>query len=242
MHTFNRFTFIKLTPQKKGILSCERRLADTAISPDISLATHFPHQIYFFAKIIFLLSLNPTCYNLTDEHLFFCSHKYMKILRISLIAIVSLVLLGVASFYVDYYYYSWTSFVKPFGCEYKYIGPVKVPLEQQSYDSTQIGEKSKLNSSYESVYYDVSRVSVASVFNNVRYVIRIESYNTSVGKLTEASFYNDSDNKNDSKTTSDYYIIQNINQMIDEMPLTVAQKAELKSKVTVRCSSGIRFP
>jgi hypothetical protein len=164
----------------------------------------------------------------------------MKMLKISLIGIIGLVLLGVVAFYVDYYYYSWTSFIQPFGCQYKYIGPVKVPLEQ-NYNPIQIGEQSKLNPNFESVYYDISRVSVVSVFNRIKYIIRIEKYNTSVGKFTEVSYYNESD-KNESKTTPDYHVLQNINQMIDEMPLTDIQKHELKNKATVRCWSGHRFP
>ncbi len=175
----------------------------------------------------------------------------MKMLKIALIAIISLVLLGVVVFYVDYYYYSWTSFVQPFGCRYKEIGYSEMSLEQK-YNLSELAENISSKPNYNLHYDPVTKsgLSVSRIFNNVSYTIQFSSYNLLGVGYNKVSFSNtlttdiDISNvkQNEVYTTPNYYILQNINQMIDEMPLDDSQKSELKSKVTVRCWSGIRFP
>jgi hypothetical protein len=173
----------------------------------------------------------------------------MKMLKISLIAVVSLVLLGVVAFYVDYYYYSWTSFIQPFGCEYKSIGPSGVTLEQV-YDLDVLVEKLRPDSNYLVNHKNKYSLTVSRIFRNVNYTIHFSGHNSEKGVYYDLSYSNGHFNLNSNEgtkqnevyTTPDYYILQNINQMIDEMPLTDIQKQELKNKVTVRCWSGHRFP
>jgi hypothetical protein len=160
----------------------------------------------------------------------------MKMLKISLIAIVSFVLLGVVAFYVDYYFYSWTSFVNPFGCRCKQIRVKHVPdkknnILEQNYDLVKIGKAVESDGNYKEFYFDLMRLSVSRKFSNVTYNIRIDQHKASIGSYLDIYFSNDYTDK----TTPNYFIQQNINQMIDELPLSSEQKEELKSKVTVSC-------
>ncbi len=73
----------------------------------------------------------------------------MKMLKIILIAMVGLMVLGLISMAVDYYFYSWTSHIQPFGCKYKSIG-VRLDNDKlkQEYNLIQIGEAIKSNPNY----------------------------------------------------------------------------------------------
>ena len=168
-------------------------------------------------------------------------------LKIISILFVGLVLLGVISIAVDYYYYSWTSFVRPFGCEYKNIRAIyqQEKLEQE-YDLSQIAEKlqSDPRSNFK-IILSGGGLGVSQMFNDVKYVIGFQEYNSINGKYTKVNFHNinsDSYNnyslsrKGEKPTTPDQYIRNNIYQMINEMPLNEAQKDELKSKVQISCS------
>ena len=155
------------------------------------------------------------------------------LIKIALLGTVGLVLLGAVAFYVNYYYYSWTSFVHPFGCRCKQITGKNTNRLEQTYDLVKIGEQAKSSDKYESVYYNQRRVSATRVYGSVKYIVRIDYYTTSTGNFFELSVghgYTE-----EPKTTPNYYIQQNINQMIDEMPLSNEQKEDLKGKVTVDC-------
>ncbi len=184
-------------------------------------------------------------------------------LKIAFIITVSLAVLGVISLAVDYYFYSWTAFIKPFGCEYKSIGTVFTigisddrdrNLEQQ-YDLIQIGDAIKSNPNYRLVAprgqepYNKGSLSVSRMFGDVKYNIRIDKGRTSLGEFTKIGFsnpYSEVYNKDlpfggEKSTIPNYYIKNNINQMIDEMPLNDDQKKELKEKVQISCSPTSRF-
>jgi hypothetical protein len=173
------------------------------------------------------------------------------LLKFTLAGIVGLVLLGVIAFYVDYYYYSWTSFVQPFGCRYKEIGYSEVSLEQK-YDLLELAENMNSNPKYNLHYDSVTKssLSVSRIFNDVSYTIQFSSYNLPGRGYNKVSFSNtltididtSSIKQSETSITPNYYIIKNISRMIDEMPLTDIQKEELKNNVVVRCWSGVRFP
>jgi hypothetical protein len=174
----------------------------------------------------------------------------MKMLKIILITIVGLALLSVISVAVDYYFYSWTSFVKPFGCEYKSIGVRKDndKLEQE-YDLVQIGNEIKINPNYTiESWYNEKRLFISRMFGDIRYNIHIEKYTSGNYKFTKSYFSNYNSNSpkpssphGEKPTTPTHYIKSNIYQMIEEMPLTDAQKDELKSKVQISCSPATKL-
>ena len=86
------------------------------------------------------------------------------LIKIALLGTVSLVLIGVVAFYVDYYFYSWTSFVNPFGCRCKAITGKTTDLLEQTYDLVKIGEDSKLSDKYENIYYHQRRFSATRIY------------------------------------------------------------------------------
>jgi hypothetical protein len=168
------------------------------------------------------------------------------LLKFTLIGIVGLVILSVVAFYIDYYYYSWTSYANPFGCRYKMI---KVKRDssnrnnsilEQNYDLLKIGNAVKLDNKYHDVYFNAHRLSVSRNFDNIIYSISFGYHTTSTGNYFDVNFSNGNNTPELDKTTPDYYILQNIEKMIDEMPLNSEQKEELKSKVTVSCMTDWR--
>jgi hypothetical protein len=168
----------------------------------------------------------------------------MKMLKFALITIVVLVITSIVAFYVNYYHYSWTSFINPFGCSCKEIRVksvgigIKNAVLAQQYDLVKLGNETKVNPNY-GVYYDLRRFSATRNFGEVKYIIRIDYYPTSMGNFYEV--YYSHDNTSEPKTTPSAYIRKNINQMIDEMPLNDEQKIELKSKVTVSCRQTLQL-
>ena len=170
-------------------------------------------------------------------------------LKITLIAIAGLIILGAASLAIDYYLYSWTSFIKPLGCKHKsiYVEPNNNQLKLE-YDMIQIGNEIKTNPNYkiEKPYiaielYTERSLMVSRMYGDVKYNIWFEKGRTSDGTFTVVNFNNyNSDalnnsslNKREKPTTPNYSIKKNIYQMIDEMPFNDAQKSELKSKVEI---------
>jgi hypothetical protein len=157
----------------------------------------------------------------------------MKMLKFALITIVVLIITSIAALFINYYFYSWTSFINPFGCSCKEIAPKETMLEQE-YDLIKIGESTKLDTRYNTAYRS-SRFSTSRSFADVKYTIRIDYRPPSTGNYYEVYFSNG--NTSELKTTPNAYIRRNINQMIDEMPLNDEQKTELKSKVRIDCRS-----
>lgn len=172
-------------------------------------------------------------------------------LKITLILLIGLVVLGVISLMVDYYFYSWTSFVRPFGCEYKNIRVVyKHEKLEQEYDLTQIKNNIKSNPNYQielpysGELQNESTLKISRMFGNVKYNIGLWKHTRPDEKFTRVEFDNfGSDFRNNAPSptgeqpsTPNHYIENNIYQMIDEMPLTDAQKSELKAKVQIGCS------
>ncbi len=177
-------------------------------------------------------------------------------LKIILILIISLILLSVVSIAVNYYLYSWTSFVRPFGCEHKNIRAIyQQERLEQDYDLIQIGNNIKSNPSYKFEFPDTGNpfgenwLEISRMFGNVKYKVRFEKHTNSSKKYTKIEFSNlnfDYSQKitfpnGEKPTTPNRYIENNIYQMIDEMPLSDAQKNELKSKVIIACSPTVKI-
>lgn len=170
----------------------------------------------------------------------------MKMLKMALVGIFGLVLFGVIAFYVDYYFYSWTSFVHPFGCNYKQIRVKSVPdkknnILEQNYDLIKIGNLIESDAKYDKTYYNAGRVFASRKFDDIVYGIRIDYHNFSTENYFNVEFSNGNNTPQLGKTTPDYYIKRNINKMIDEMPLNDEQKSEIKNKVTVGCRNDNWF-
>lgn len=174
----------------------------------------------------------------------------MKMLKIILPVIASLILLGIALSLLNYYFYSWTSFVQPFGCEYKYIHATnKQDKLEQKYDLRQIASKLRSNPQPKfEVHFSNGSLGVSRKLGNVKYNIGFQKHNSSSGKFTKIDFHNfnfELNNKPSPKgeplTTPNYHIKSNIFQMINEMPLNDIQKKELKEKVQISCSSEAKL-
>lgn len=120
----------------------------------------------------------------------------------------------------------------------------------QEYDLIQIGNEIKLNPNYIDIFSSETGLFASRMFGNVKYNIRIRKGVTSLGKFTEVGFSNFNSEfhnnlpslQGEVKTTPNYYIENNITQMIDEMPLNDAQKKELRGKVKISCRTTWNFP
>ena len=173
----------------------------------------------------------------------------MKMLKISLIAVVSLVVLGIALSFVNYYVYSWATYFLPFGCEYKSINAkYDDKYLEQEYDLIKIGEQIKLNPNYKLEKPPTkSSLTISRMYGDVKYNIGIGKIKTSDGSITKIVFSNfnfdamnnSRSNRGEKSITPNYYIEKNIYQMIDEMPLDDAQKKELKEKVEIGCKPSV---
>jgi hypothetical protein len=164
----------------------------------------------------------------------------MKMLKFALITIVVLVITSIVAFYVNYYHYSWTSFINPFGCSCKEIGVrYDKKVLDQTYDLEKIYEIIKSDEKYEETFYNGYLFKVARNFDNVLYGLSFSSYKTSTESYYKITISNGV--QSHTKTTPNNLLRKNINQMIDEMPLNDAQKEDLKSKVTVGCRSTIQL-
>jgi hypothetical protein len=167
----------------------------------------------------------------------------MKMLKFALITIVVLIITSIVAFYVNYYHYSWTSFINPFGCSCKKVSVKFAGVDKrneiltQQYDLQKIYQGTKSNDKYKSVFFNGHSLGIERKFNDVVYKIHFSSTISSSGTIYSIYFSNGS--PYEPKTTPNAYIKNNIEQMIDEMPLTNEQKTELKNKVSVWCQQTV---
>jgi hypothetical protein len=161
------------------------------------------------------------------------------LLKFTLVGIVGLVLFGVIAFYVDYYYYSWTSYIPLIGGNYKEIRTVEYSGKEKLENSYDLA---RLYSSLDSQNYTASFISprllkVSREFNGVEYIIEFEEYIIAGTSVMNVSFGNKNlglpSFKGESPITPTNYIKNNISKMILEMPLTPIQQTELHNKVRV---------
>ncbi len=176
----------------------------------------------------------------------------MKMLKIILLSLSTIVLLGAVSLVIDYYFYSWTSYLRPFGCKYKNIATSESGGNlENSFDLIQIGQMLSSNPNYSLGHprlqkpYSSEQLEVTRRFGDVLYKIifqntqsgakvRFNIVSTYVNQPSASAF-------GEAPSVPDHYIKVNIHQMINEMPLNDVQKEELKRSVTVKCNMDIRI-
>ncbi|HQU92995.1 MAG TPA: hypothetical protein PLK77_11895 [Pyrinomonadaceae bacterium] len=167
----------------------------------------------------------------------------MKVVKILLLISIFLALLFVASLAVNYYYYSWTSFVQPFGCRAKVIFGTKAgrSILVQEYDLQAIGEEIQRNPNYSlDGAPNKLRLITSRYFGDLKYEIRFERL--SPPDKIELSFLTWSlRDSGEVPTTPNYEIYRRAYLMIDEMPLNEVQKKEIKDSIYVVCSSTTHF-
>jgi hypothetical protein len=176
--------------------------------------------------------------------------KIMKMLKIALITFMFLMIIGVILSAINYYYFAWTGYINPFAGTYKTItsisGSGREKLNQE-YDLGQIYIDLRDNPNYSSKFLWKKTLIISRKFDNVEYIVEIEQYVSSEGEITNVGFNNFNHNYEISNklhdgelpSTPDYYIEQNISQMINEMPINTEQKKELQSKVKVISATNL---
>lgn len=169
----------------------------------------------------------------------------MKMFKIIIISTLLLVLSGAVLVFVNYYVYSWTSHIKPFGCKYKSIN-VEIGNEQLSedYDLVKIRKILKQNLNYKIERQTNDRhLHVSRMFNDTKYNIWIDKKKKSDGWVTKVEYgnynkhaFNNRIPHGEERTMPDYRIKGNIFQMLNDMHLTKSQKKEMKARLKVQCS------
>ncbi len=171
----------------------------------------------------------------------------MKLIKILIGIATGFILLIISLGLINYYVYCWTSYLPFVGEDYKTIefvyekqnDPFHNHEVLESYDLVQIGTQLKSNPNYRvGDILDDHTLFVARNFKDVSYSIYIGKTERTAKHLTVGfdHFINQHQpekSKSELGTAPDYYIYKNINQMIDEMPLSNAQKIELKSGVRI---------
>ncbi len=166
-------------------------------------------------------------------------------LRIILNSLAVLVVGIVIAISIDYYHYSWTGFLfKKVGlCEYKSVTvPVKNAFPQKlsyDFDLQSIAQEMSSNPNYEVKSYFKNRgVVVTRNFGDTNYQI---SFQNSRGNYKGFNLNTSTDDKKysfpsvagENCTTPSYKLKDNVNIMIEDLPLTDWQKDEMKKYVKV---------
>lgn len=158
---------------------------------------------------------------------------------------LAIVVISIVSLAIDYYLYSWTSFIRPFGCESKRITATEPKdLLNQDYDLAKIWEGLETNSNYRlESWHDERRLFISRTFGNIKYHIHFENYISGGSAKRRVTFLTkNADGKlGEDPTTPNYQIFRRVYLMIDEMPLNPYQKDELKRNIRIACSSTMRF-
>ncbi len=146
---------------------------------------------------------------------------------------------------IDYYNYSWTGFLfsKVGLCEYKTVTvPVKNSFPQKlsyDFDLQHIAKEMHKNPNYEvKSYFNDRGVVVSRRFGEMNYQI---SFQNSRGSYEGFNLNTSIDNEKysfpsvtgENCTTPSYRLKDNVNKMIDDLPLTDSQKNEMKKYVRV---------
>ncbi len=146
---------------------------------------------------------------------------------------------------IDYYNYSWTGFLlnKAGLCEYKTVTvPVKNSFPQKlsyDFDLQYIAKEMLTNPNYEvKSYFNNRGVVVSRRFGEMNYQI---SFQNSRGSYEGFNLNTSIDNEKysfpsvtgENCTTPSYRLKDNVNKMIDDLPLTDSQKNEMKKYVRV---------
>ncbi len=163
-------------------------------------------------------------------------------MKILLLISIFLAIAFIAALAINYYYYSWTSFIQPFGCRSKIMGAKATRFAlKQEYDLQAIGEEIQQNPNYRlEGIPNKSYLIVSRLFGDLKYQIRL--HRLSLPGEMELSFPTwSSKTSGEDPTTPDYEVYSRAYLMIDEMPLNDFQKKELKNSFRVTCSPTTHF-
>ncbi len=171
----------------------------------------------------------------------------MKLTKILLGIATGFILLIVSLGLINYYVYCWTSFLPIVGFDYKSIefiyekqnNPFTIHEVLEDYDLVKIGNELKSKSDYQiGDNLDEHTLFVTRKFNDVTYSIYIGKTKPGDEHFTaEFSHFVKQRSPEKSKfelpTTPDFHVRQNLERMIDEMPLNEAQNKELKIGIRI---------
>lgn len=175
----------------------------------------------------------------------------MKMLKLALIGFMALIITGIILSAINYYYFDWTSYINPFEGTYKTIATISGSGQEklsQEYDLFQINHDLQKRNNYNSNFYHESYLVISRNYKQVEYIIRLEKLKSASGTFTHIDYnirnleYGVSHKlaNGELPSTPNYYIKQNISQMINEMPINIEQKEELQSKVKVISATSLR--
>lgn len=153
---------------------------------------------------------------------------------------------------INHYYYSWAGVManKVGLCERKNISvpgenghPVNLSFLM---DLKIVSSSISTNPHYDIVYYPTS-LSISRVYDNVRYSLIFNNFqNERRGFVTnfDMSFFlhKSGEKWGESYKTANYQIEQNIYAMIDDLPVSVEQKTEMKNHVRISCEWNFKMP
>ena len=166
----------------------------------------------------------------------------LRIILNSLAVLIASIIIAVS---IDYYNYSWTGFLfsKVGLCEYKTVTvPVKNSFPQKlsyDFDLQHIAKEMHKNPNYEvKSYFNNRGVVVSRRFGEINYQI---SFQNSRGSYEGFNLNTSIDDEKysfpsvtgENCTTPSYKLKDNVNKMIEDLPLTDSQKEEMKKYVRV---------
>lgn len=166
----------------------------------------------------------------------------LRIILNSLAVLIASIIIAIS---IDYYNYSWTGFLlnKAGLCEYKTVTvPVKNSFPQKlsyDFDLQYIAKEMLTNPNYEvKSYFNNRGVVVSRRFGEINYQI---SFQNSRGNYEGFNLNTSIDDEKysfpsvtgENCTTPSYKLKDNVNKMIEDLPLTDSQKEEMKKYVRV---------
>lgn len=156
-----------------------------------------------------------------------------KMLIIGFGLVIGLSILALGSWYINYYVYSWKHHILP--CDEKeptllnFNRPYGEDLGEKL-DLTAILDQVRKNPSYRIMRGETNYLVLERLFDGKSYVITLNHE-----KSTTMFYIRGGHRPNTIPcSTPDYKILMNTYQMIDDLPLTDAQKQKLKDLTTVR--------
>lgn len=156
-----------------------------------------------------------------------------KMLIIGLGLVIGLSIFVAGSWYINYYVYSWKHLILP--CDQKeptllnFNRPYGEDLGEQ-FDLEEILNKVKKNPNYYDSIGDKKGIDIIRKFDGYVYEIRLRNDR----ETTKYEIMGGMRPNTIPCSTPDYKILMNTYQMIDDLPLTDAQKQKLKDLTTVR--------
>lgn len=160
-----------------------------------------------------------------------------------------------ASLYINYYYYDWSSHIRPFGCSDKQIRlSSNGEILQIDIDMNKLGSWLKTNENYsffktgaDEEDFNDQRVGFSRVFDGFVYSVYLTKSNkTELGKTKIWLVFNPSKDMYSiagyKSTTPTAHIQKNVDTMINDLPLNEEQKKEILNSIDIKCRQNNRLP